>query len=73
MRIMPCLLMLQVALGVPQLQPVGLAGCTPSLITATNNAGCGSWFPRFHPKNSNPLAHNNGASTSQVRVPSDAS
>ena len=36
-------------------------GCEPSRITASNNGGCGRWFPRFHPKNAKPLAHNNDA------------
>ena len=46
------------------LAPTWLAGvdsCRPAEITATNDAGCGHWFPRFHPKNSGPLAHNNDA------------
>lgn len=37
------------------------ATCTPHLINDTFDAGCGRWFPRFHPKNANPLAHNNDA------------
>lgn len=36
-------------------------GCRPTEITDTNNAGCGQWFPRFHPKNALPLSHNNDA------------
>ena len=35
--------------------------CEPSRITTSDNAGCGRWFPRFHPKNAKPLAHNNDA------------
>ena len=33
----------------------------PADITDDNNAGCGRWFPRFHPKNALPLGHNNDA------------
>jgi hypothetical protein len=40
---------------------VAADGCEPSRITASDNAGCGRWFPRFHPKNAKPLAHNNDA------------
>lgn len=35
--------------------------CAPERITATDNAGCGRFFPRFHPKNAKPLGHNNDA------------
>ena len=35
--------------------------CRPAAITDTDDAGCGRWFPRFHPKNAAPLAHNNDA------------
>jgi len=28
--------------------------CRPAEITATDDAGCGRWFPRYHPKNSAP-------------------
>ena len=35
--------------------------CDPASITDTDNAGCGRWLPRFHPKNAVPLAHNNDA------------
>ena len=35
--------------------------CTPAEITDTDDAGCGKLFPRFHPKNTAPLAHNNDA------------
>ena len=34
--------------------------CDPAAITATDNAGCGRFLPRYHPKNA-PLAHNNDA------------
>ena len=58
----PLLLLLFAAAQRP---PAALAAatdtCTPSQITDTNNAGCGRWFPRFHPKNARPLAHNNDA------------
>ena len=27
----------------------------------SNDAHCGRWLPRFHPKNAHPLAHNNDA------------
>ena len=36
-------------------------GCRPADITDSDDAGCGRWFPRFHPKNAAPLAHNNDA------------
>jgi sucrose-6-phosphate hydrolase SacC (GH32 family) len=39
----------------------GRDSCRPSRITDTNDAGCGRWLPRFHPKNALPLAHNNDA------------
>ena len=39
----------------------GAAGCRPADITDSDDAGCGRWFPRFHPKNAAPLAHNNDA------------
>jgi hypothetical protein len=39
----------------------GSDNCIPHEITDTNNAGCGRWFPRFHPQNAQPLAHNNDA------------
>jgi len=52
-----CLVATVVALAVP----VAADGCEPSRITASDNAGCGRWFPRFHPKNAKPLAHNNDA------------
>jgi hypothetical protein len=35
--------------------------CKPWLISDTDDAGCGKWFPKFHPKNTAPLAHNNDA------------
>ena len=35
--------------------------CDPARITAADDAGCGRYFPRFHPKNARPLAHNNDA------------
>jgi len=35
--------------------------CNPARITAFDDAGCGRYFPRFHPKNAKPLAHNNDA------------
>ena len=37
------------------------SGCRPSRITDTDDAGCGRFLPRFHPKNTQPLAHNNDA------------
>ena len=37
------------------------AGCRPAAITDSDNAGCGRYFPRYHPKNAMPLAHNNDA------------
>ena len=40
---------------------VAADSCEPSRITTSDNAGCGRWFPRFHPKNAKPLAHNNDA------------
>ena len=39
----------------------GVDQCDPRAITATDDAGCGRFFPRFHPKNAKPLAHNNDA------------
>ena len=42
-------------------EDIGLNACTPHLINETFDAGCGRWFPRFHPKNSNPLAHSSYA------------
>jgi hypothetical protein len=33
---------------------VAADSCRPAEITATDNAGCGRWFPRYHPKNSGP-------------------
>ena len=33
--------------------------CHPWTITDNNDGGCGRFFPRFHPKNALPLAHNN--------------
>ena len=35
--------------------------CRPWEITDNSDGGCGKWFPRFHPKNTRPLAHNNDA------------
>ena len=35
--------------------------CDPRYITSTDDAGCGRFFPRYHPKNAKPLAHNNDA------------
>jgi hypothetical protein len=35
--------------------------CDPRSITSTDDAGCGRFFPRYHPKNAKPLAHNNDA------------
>ena len=35
--------------------------CDPRFITSSDDAGCGRFFPRFHPKNAKPLAHNNDA------------
>jgi hypothetical protein len=37
------------------------SSCNPAGITDSDNAGCGRYFPRFHPKNAMPLAHNNDA------------
>ena len=34
-------------------------GCIPAHITDDDPAGCGPLFPRSHPKNAFPLAHNN--------------
>eukprot|EP00947_MAST-08B_sp_MAST-8B-sp1_P005955 g5955.t1 len=45
----------------PTVAAVRAASCRPELITDTYDAGCGRWFPRFHPKNALPLAHNNDA------------
>lgn len=39
----------------------GIDQCDPRGITSTDDAGCGRFFPRFHPKNAKPLAHNNDA------------
>ena len=41
--------------------PAAVDSCEPSAITDADNAGCGRNFPRFHPKNAKPLAHNNDA------------
>ena len=36
-------------------------GCDPAAIRPGYDAGCGRFLPIFHPKNTNPLAHNNDA------------
>ena len=45
----------------PALEPAANDSCRPWDITDDDDAGCGRWFPRFHPKNALPLAHNNDA------------
>ena len=45
----------------PPPPPPAKDDCKPWLITDTDDAGCGRWFPRYHPKNTAPLAHNNDA------------
>jgi hypothetical protein len=48
--------------GPPPIPPTPSADtCNPARITDSDNAGCGRWLPRFHPKNAKPLAHNNDA------------
>jgi hypothetical protein len=41
--------------------PVNAYACHPWAITDSDDAGCGQYFPRYHPKNAMPLAHNNDA------------
>ena len=48
--------------GNPSYTNLAVGGRAPQVqITDTDDAGCGRWFPRFHPKNALPLAHNNDA------------
>lgn len=54
-------IVLLVILEVARMHVIATYQCNPSKITPTSDGGCGRWFPRFHPKNAQPLAHNNDA------------